>query len=98
MPKIRGTLAMRTGARTNGGRAGRIRGRLTLRKTVVARVKRTRTTGAVSRLRLKANRTGRRRLKHHRKLRLTLVIDVTDSAGHTTTLARPVTLKVAKKR
>ena len=54
--------------------ACRIRGRLTLRKTVVARVKRTRTTGAVSRLRLKANRTGRRRLKHHRKLRLTLVV------------------------
>jgi Ca2+-binding RTX toxin-like protein len=78
--------------------ACRIRGRLILRKTVVAGARRTRTAGAVTRLRLKANRAGRRRLKHHRKLLLTLVIDVTDSAGHTTTLARPVTLKVAKKR
>ena len=78
--------------------ACRIRGRLILRKTVVARARRTLTTGAVTRLRLKANRAGRRRLKHHRKLRLTLVIDVTDSAGHTTTLARRLTLKVAKKR
>jgi Ca2+-binding RTX toxin-like protein len=78
--------------------ACRIRGRLKLRTTVVARAKRTRLTGGVSGLRLKANRAGRRRLKHHRKVLLTLVIDVTDSAGHTTTLARPITLKAAKKK
>ena len=78
--------------------ACRVRARLSLRKTVVAGVKRTRTTGAVSRLRLKANRAGRHRRTHHPKVLLALVVDVTDSAGHTTTLARAVTLNVAKRR
>jgi Ca2+-binding RTX toxin-like protein len=76
--------------------ACRIRARLILRKTVVASTRRTRIAGAVTRLRLKANRPGKRRLKRRTKVLMTLVVDVTDSAGHKTTLAHPLTLKKAK--
>ncbi len=69
-----------------------IRARLVFRKAVVAAARRTRITGGLTRLRLKANRAGRRRLKGRPKARVTLVIDVTDSAGTKTTLARPITL------
>ena len=78
--------------------ACRIRGRLILGRKVVAGARRTRITAAVTRLRLKANKAGKRRLKRRTKAGMTLVLDVTDSAGATTTLARPLTFKVAKKK
>ena len=73
--------------------ACRIRGRLILRKTVVASARRTRISGAVTRFRLKANRAGRRKLKRRSKVLMTLVVDVTDSAGQTTTLDRRITFR-----
>jgi hypothetical protein len=73
-----------------------IHARLILRRTVVASAKRTRIAGAVTRLRLKANRAGKRRLKRRPKVLVTLVVDVTDGAGHKTTLAQALTLKRAK--
>jgi hypothetical protein len=76
--------------------ACRIRARLILRKTVVAGARRTRITGGLTRLRVRALRVGKRQLKHRTKVLMTLVVDVTDSAGHKTTLARPITLKTAK--
>jgi hypothetical protein len=76
--------------------ACRIRGRLIFRKTVVAQARRTRIAPSVTRLRLKANRAGKRRLRRRTKVLLTLVVDVTDSAGAKTTLVRPITLKSAK--
>jgi Ca2+-binding RTX toxin-like protein len=76
--------------------ACRIRGRLIFRKTVVAETRRTRIAPSVTRLRFKSNRAGRRLLRRRTKVLLTLVIDVTDSAGTKTTLARPITLKSAK--
>ncbi len=100
--RVRGSRAMQTllkrGLRVDVTcpAACRIRARLILRKTVVASARRTRITGAVTRLRLKANRDGRRRLKRRTKVRLTLVVDVTDSAGQATTLAQRLTLKKAK--
>ena len=76
--------------------ACRIRGRMIFRKTVVAQTRRTRIAPSVSRLRFKANRAGRRLLRRRTKVLLTLVVDVTDSAGTKTTLSRPMTLKSAK--
>jgi hypothetical protein len=73
-----------------------VHARLILRKTVVASAKRTRVAGAVTRLRLKANRAGKRQLKRRTRVLVTLVVDVTDSAGHKTTLAHALTLKRAK--
>ena len=81
--------------------ACRIRGRLIFHKKVVARTRRTRIAPSVSRLRLKANKAGRRLLRRRTKVLLTLAIDVTDGAGAKTTLARPITLtapKAAKKK
>ena len=75
-----------------------IRGRLILGRKVVAGARRTRITAAVTRLRLKANKAGKRRLKRRTKVRMRLVLDVTDSAGATTTLARPLTFKVSRKK
>jgi hypothetical protein len=76
--------------------ACRIRGRMILRKTVVAQTSRTRIAPSVTRLRFKANRAGKRLLRRRTKVLMTLVIDVTNSAGTKTTLARPITLKSAK--
>jgi len=82
--------------------ACRIRARLILRRTVVAGARRTRIAGAMTRLRLKANKAGRRQLKRRTKARMTLVIDVTDSAGTKTTLTKAITFtarrKAAKKK
>jgi Ca2+-binding RTX toxin-like protein len=76
--------------------ACRIRARLILRKTVVAGARRTRITGGLTRLRVKALKVGKRQLKHRTKALMTLVVDVTDSAGHKTSLAKAVTLTKAK--
>jgi RTX calcium-binding nonapeptide repeat (4 copies) len=76
--------------------AARIRGRLILRKTVVASARRTRITGGLTRLRVKELRAGKRLLKHRTKAVMTLVVDVTDSAGHKTTLSKAITFKAAK--
>ena len=76
--------------------ACRIRGRMIFRKKVVARTRRTRIAPSVTRLRFRANRTGRRMLRRRTKVLITLVVDVTDSAGTKTTLARPITLKSRK--
>ncbi len=78
--------------------ACRIRGRLILRKTVVAGGRRTRIAGATTRLRLKANKVGRRQLKRRTKAGMTLVIDVTDSAGTKTTLSKAIVFKSPKKK
>ena len=63
----------------------------------MASARRTSTTGAVTQLRLKANRAGKRRLNRRTRL-LTLVVDVTDGAGRKTTLAQPLTLKKPRRR
>ena len=76
--------------------ACRIRGRLILRKTVVASGRRTRIAGATTRLRLRANKAGRRQLKRRTKAGLKLVIDVTDSAGTKTKLSKSITFKTLK--
>ena len=76
--------------------ACRIRGRAIFRKKVVAQARRTRIAPSVTRLRLRANRTGRRLLRRRTKVLMTLVVDVTDGAGTKTTLARPITLKSRK--
>ena len=78
--------------------ACRIRGRLILRKTVVAQTRRLRSGPSVSRLRLKANRAGKRLLRRRTKVRMTLEIVVTDSAGTKTRLARRSSLKSAHAR
>jgi len=78
--------------------ACRIRGRMILGSTVVAQTRRARNAPSVTRLRFKANRAGRRLLRRRTKVVMTLVIDVTDGAGTKTTLARPITLKAAKRR
>ena len=76
--------------------ACRIRGRLILRKTVVAQIRRSRSGPSVSRLRFKANRAGKHLLRRRTKVRMTLEIVVTDSAGTKTRLARRITLKSAR--
>ena len=76
--------------------ACRIRGRMILRKKVVAQTRRTRIAPSVTRLRFRANRAGRRLLRRRTKVLMTLVVDVTDSAGTKTTLARSITLKTRK--
>jgi Ca2+-binding RTX toxin-like protein len=76
--------------------ACRIRGRLILHKTVVAGGRRTRIAAATTRLRLKTSKAGRRQLKHRTKALMTLVIDVTDSAGTKTTLSKAITFKSRK--
>ncbi len=78
--------------------ACRIRGRLILGNKVVAGARRTRIAAATTRLRIKTNKGGRRRLKHRTKVRMTLVIDVTDSAGTKTTLSKAVTFTTRKKK
>jgi Ca2+-binding RTX toxin-like protein len=78
--------------------ACRIRGRLILRKTVVAGGRRTRIAGATTRLRLKTSKVGRRQLKRRTKALMTLVIDVTDSAGTRTTLSKAITFKTTKAK
>jgi molybdenum-dependent DNA-binding transcriptional regulator ModE len=66
----------------------RVKARLISGRTVVASRSRTRLGGGTVTLRPKVTKKGRKLIKRHRRLTMTLAVDVTDDQGRTTTLAR----------
>jgi hypothetical protein len=73
--------------------ACRLRGRLILGRRVAASGHRTLTRSGTFKLTLKVTKAGRKRLRGHKRLPFTLVVDVTNAAGGKTVLSRALTLR-----